>query len=146
MNIKSSFIIFFLITLYFDLVFLQASESEIKNAIFKDYNKKIRPADFVEIYLKLTLKQIVSLDEKNQIVTTSSFLFAYWLDQRLSWDTANYSGILNVQINSIWLPDFYVINTADSNGYITVSDSAYGFIYPNGEVVMNLGLVGKKNK
>ena len=101
------------------------TEKELKDRILSNsnYDKSIRPSVPVDIYLGLSFKQIANVDEKNQIITTSSFLKASWYDKRLTW---NYTEVgisfLLIKANLLWLPDLFVINTADSNGFFTVSD------------------------
>ena len=70
------------------LIFFSASadvtdESNLKKELFKSYDKTLRPSTRVDLSLKLSLRQIIGLNEKSQIITTSSYLFAYWLDTRL---------------------------------------------------------------
>lgn len=55
-----------------------AIEKLLKRSLLNtDYDRTIRPADTVEIYLQFLFKQIVSLDDKNQIITSSSTLLVY---------------------------------------------------------------------
>lgn len=44
--------------------------------------------------------------------------------------------------NLLWLPDLYVINTGDSNWFITVSDSNLAELYWNGKVKITFALNG----
>ena len=106
-------------------------EYNMKKVIFSTtYDRTIRPADSTNIYLKMTMKQIIGLNEKTQIITTSSYLFAYWIDSRLKWDPTKYNNLyaITVPLSQIWLPDLYVVNTADSNGFLSMSSNYYGFL------------------
>ena len=121
-------------------------EQAVKTIILNsNYSSAIRPNNPTIIGLKITLKQIVAVDEKNQIVTSSSYLFVTWTDPRLAWNNTNFAlnEPISIPLKKIWLPDLYVINTADVNGYIPVSDSALALLYSNGIVIANLGLIGK---
>ena len=120
-------------------------ESALKLALFKtaSYDNSLRPADTTQILLKLQLNQIVGLNEKTEIITTSSYLFVTWIDSRLTWNPADYGNlyILSLSANEIWLPDLYVVNTASTNGFLSYSNyriyvTYYGLIY------MNIGLAG----
>jgi hypothetical protein len=42
------------------------------------YSRDIRPQDQVYVEFNLQLKQIISLDEKNQILTISCFIEQFW--------------------------------------------------------------------
>ncbi len=46
------------------------------------YNNKIRPNKLVNITMKLSIKQIVSIDQATNIITTNIYLSAFWFDFR----------------------------------------------------------------
>ena len=48
--------------------------------ITNGYNNLIRPYPVMEIDIKLSLKQINNLDEKNQILTSNSYFACFWAD------------------------------------------------------------------
>uniref|UniRef100_A0A3Q4I2J2 Cholinergic receptor, nicotinic, beta 5a n=1 Tax=Neolamprologus brichardi TaxID=32507 RepID=A0A3Q4I2J2_NEOBR len=90
------------------------------------YNKLIRPAvnksQQVTVSIQVSLSQLISVNEREQIMTTNLWLFQEWNDYRLRWDPEKYEGIKKLRIPSklIWLPDivsFYcnavVSNTGD---------------------------------
>lgn len=118
-------------------------EQAIKNIILNsNYSSISRPSSTTNIYVKLTMKKLVSVDEKNQI---ASFFYVNWENPRLAWNNTQYSYYLaiSIQLKKIWFPDLYVINTADTNGYVSVSDSSLAVIDVNGLIITNLGLIGK---
>ena len=120
-------------------------EKLIKAAILNsNYSSTDRPVNPTSISVKLLMKQIVSVNQASLIVTTSSYLFLNWTDQRLVWDPIQYGGLsgILIQLKKIWYPNLYVINTADSNGYISISDSTLAIISFYGKVTCNLGLIG----
>ncbi len=52
------------------------NEKRIKDTIINtNYDKTIRPTVPVSILMDIALKQIVAIDEKNQFMTTASYLF-----------------------------------------------------------------------
>jgi hypothetical protein len=110
----------------------------IKNLILNsNYDAAYPPQDFMQINLDLFFKQIVKLDQTNQIIVSSSTLVAQWYDQRLAWDITEYPmGVLTLKATQIWLPDFYVINSADLNGFVPVSGSNLAIVFNSGLVVM----------
>lgn len=120
-----------------------ANETHIRSILLTGYDRYSRPNETTKISLDLVLKQIVGIDEKNQIVTTSSYLIADWVDPRLVWPNAGYDDYITLRANQIWLPDLYVINTGDTNGFITVSESNLIYVgLIDGSVNTNFGLVG----
>lgn len=69
-------------------------ELNLIKTLLTDYNKLARPDRQVVGNYKVYLKQIVSLDERNEIMTSSSNIFTYWKDGRLAWnDKPDYSNI-----------------------------------------------------
>uniref|UniRef100_A0A8C7J8F6 Cholinergic receptor, nicotinic, beta 5a n=1 Tax=Oncorhynchus kisutch TaxID=8019 RepID=A0A8C7J8F6_ONCKI len=83
------------------------------------YNKLIRPAvnksQQVTISIQVSLSQLISVNEREQIMTTNLWLFQEWNDYRLRWDPEKYEGIKKLRIPSqhIWLPDIVLYNNAD---------------------------------
>ncbi|XP_013880873.1 neuronal acetylcholine receptor subunit beta-2 isoform X2 [Austrofundulus limnaeus] len=83
------------------------------------YNKLIRPAvnksQQVTISIQVSLSQLISVNEREQIMTTNVWLFQEWNDYRLRWDPDKYEGVKKLRIPSklIWLPDIVLYNNAD---------------------------------
>ncbi|XP_034044737.1 neuronal acetylcholine receptor subunit beta-2-like [Thalassophryne amazonica] len=83
------------------------------------YNKLIRPAvnksQQVTISIQVTLSQLISVNEREQIMTTNVWLFQEWNDYRLRWEPDKYEGVKKLRIpsNLIWLPDIVLYNNAD---------------------------------
>ncbi|KAG7473437.1 hypothetical protein MATL_G00095910 [Megalops atlanticus] len=104
------------------------SEERLMNWLLGDdrYNKWIRPAinrtERVTIKLLVSLAQLISVNEREQIMTTNVWLTQYWVDYRLAWDPAKYDGIDKLRIPSrhIWLPDIVLYNNADGTYEVTV--------------------------
>ena len=112
------------------------------------YNSKIRPNTTVLITMSMSLKQIVSIDEKNQIMTSNSLLSLQWTDTRLSWDPKNYNNAseILIPVNKLWTPDLFVINTADSNGYIQVSSQSLALVDFTGYIFVVFSLTNLKTR
>lgn len=75
------------------------------------YNNLIRPAtsssQLISIMLHLSLAQLISVNEREQIMTTNIWLKQEWTDYRLAWNSSRYEGvnILRIPANRVWLPD-----------------------------------------
>ena len=50
------------------------------------YNKNLRPSYTTFLYIDLYMKQLMSVDEKTQTITTNSYLNVRWDDPRLKWE------------------------------------------------------------
>ena len=53
------------------------------------YNPKVRPFTLVDIDIGISYRQLVSLDEKLGIMTSSFYLTLQWNDYRLQWDSTD---------------------------------------------------------
>ncbi|CAF3139563.1 unnamed protein product [Rotaria sp. Silwood2] len=118
----------------------QANEQTLITTLLSGYNKNIRPDDQVSIYITASLQQIVTIDEKQQIMTSSSFISQTWFDDRLSWNTSasNNIEVVMLPVKSIWIPDTMILNSADASGYLTVSDYSLASVDSTGQVYMIL--------
>ncbi|CAL8329957.1 unnamed protein product [Lota lota] len=114
-----------LLLLFFVLSFARSgspnAEERLINYLLapERYNKMIRPAvnksQQVTISIQVSLSQLISVNEREQIMTTNLWLFQEWNDYRLSWDPEKYEGLkkLRIPAKMIWLPDIVLYNNAD---------------------------------
>jgi hypothetical protein len=118
----------------------QLVEQTLITTLLTGYNKIIRPDDQVSIDITASIQQIVGIDEKQQIMTSSSFISQTWYDDRLSWtpSTSNNIDVILLPIKSLWIPDTMILNSADATGYLTVSDYSLASVYFTGQVYMIL--------
>ncbi|KPP59465.1 hypothetical protein Z043_122611 [Scleropages formosus] len=94
------------------------AEERLMNYLLKGerYNKLIRPAmnrtERVTVKILVSLAQLISVNEREQIMTTNVWLTQNWVDYRLSWDPSAYDGIDKIRIPSrhVWLPDIVLYN------------------------------------
>lgn len=111
-------------------------ESKLIGDLFKNYNKNIRPVvhpeDKVEVQIKLTLTNLISLNEKEETLTTNVWIEIQWTDYRLSWNKTDYYGIdiIRVPSTTVWLPDIVLDNNID--GKFDVAYYANVLIYDSG--------------
>uniref|UniRef100_A0A8C5XLC4 Cholinergic receptor nicotinic beta 4 subunit n=1 Tax=Microcebus murinus TaxID=30608 RepID=A0A8C5XLC4_MICMU len=86
------------------------------------YNSLIRPAtsssQLISIQLQLSLAQLISVNEREQIMTTNVWLKQEWTDYRLAWNSSRYEGvnILRIPARRIWLPDIVLYNKSLRTG------------------------------
>ena len=119
-------------------------EKSIKNSIFNsEYDKTIRPSVTVKISMDIALKQIIALDERNQVMITASYLFASWNDSRLKWNSTKTKDVKTISVGAknLWLPDLYITNTAEQNGFISITDTNIAFVQSDGLVYLTLSLI-----
>lgn len=118
----------------------QQAEQTLINSLLTGYNKNIRPAGQVNVDMTASIQQIISIDDKQQIMTSSSFITQSWIDQRLSWvpSSANNITVVMLPVKSLWIPDTFVLNSADASGYLTISDYSYASVNNSGDVALIL--------
>jgi len=106
--------------------------------------------------IKLSLRQIVSLDEKSQIMTSNIYVAAIWTDGRLKWfpysqsvsGQSNFNNLTSIVLpaTSIWTPDLFVINIAGTNGYIPITSSSLVEVNYKGEVFMLISVTNLQTR
>ncbi|KAG7465311.1 hypothetical protein MATL_G00175040 [Megalops atlanticus] len=117
-----------------------ASETErlLLEQLFQNYNLKVRPAQSwnqrVMVRVGMTLSQLISLNEKNEEMTTNVFMNLAWTDYRLTWNPEEFDNItvLRIPPNKVWRPDIYLINNND--GQFDVALYVNVLVYSDGTV------------
>ncbi|XP_068130039.1 acetylcholine receptor subunit epsilon-like isoform X2 [Hyperolius riggenbachi] len=115
---------------------LASEETRLINDLFANYDKAARPAssinDVIDVRLKLTLTNLISLNEKEETMTTNVWLQLEWNDFRLVWNDTDYGGITVVRVSHdmVWLPDIVLENNID--GQFEVAYYANVLVYSHG--------------
>jgi nicotinic acetylcholine receptor beta-4 len=124
------------------------------------YNRKMRPTGSItktnntdkngslKIIVKLSLKQIISLDEKNQILTTSFDLHLSWTDHRLTWEPVLYNNItaITVPATDFWLPDIAIMNSVSLTNLLKYDSNQNMLITFFGSVFLNIGMPSQQTR
>ncbi|KAK7881256.1 hypothetical protein WMY93_029665 [Mugilogobius chulae] len=111
-----------LLTLLFPVCWCRNEEERLINYLFKEkgYNKELRPVerqqDAVDVYLALTLSNLISLKEVDETLLTNVWIDHSWTDYRLSWNVSEFDGIdmLRLPSNMVWLPEIVLENNNDA--------------------------------
>ncbi|XP_030638135.1 acetylcholine receptor subunit epsilon [Chanos chanos] len=131
----------FVVAAYLVTLALQVHGNEESKLIadqFRSYNKNIRPVkspeDKVQVMIKLTLTNLISLNEKEETLTTNVWIEIQWNDYRLAWDPEDYDGVQVVRVpyNMVWIPDIVLENNID--GKFDVAYYANILIYSDGSM------------
>ena len=89
-------VLFFVLTILseFNLGICSDQETKLINDLLSSYQKYSRPVSDpvlpLHLNITLTLKQIIDLDERNQLLKTNLWLEYYWYDDKLRWNTVSY--------------------------------------------------------
>ncbi|EPY84243.1 acetylcholine receptor subunit epsilon-like protein, partial [Camelus ferus] len=92
-----------------------------------------KPEDTVTITLKVTLTNLISLNEKEETLTTSVWIGIDWHDYRLNYSKDDFGGveILRVPSELVWLPEIVLENNIDGQfgvayaANVLISDGGY---------------------
>lgn len=134
-----------------------------KNSFITDvvkYNSKLRPSGLfnttknvdksgsLKISVMLSLRQIVSLDEKNQILTSSFYLLFKWNDPRLMWDPVAYKNLTSItaQASNFWLPDIAIMNSAASSNLLSLSTNQNAILIYDGSFFLTISLPSQQTR
>ncbi|XP_076792550.1 acetylcholine receptor subunit epsilon isoform X2 [Arvicanthis niloticus] len=111
-------------------------ELSLYHHLFDNYDPGCRPVrrpeDTVTIKLKVTLTNLISLNEKEETLTTSVWIGIEWCDYRLNYNADDFAGVnvLRVPSNHVWLPEIVLENNID--GQFGVAYDSNVLIYEGG--------------
>ncbi|XP_053766374.1 acetylcholine receptor subunit epsilon isoform X3 [Desmodus rotundus] len=95
-------------------------ELSLYHHLFDNYDPGHRPVrrseDTVTITLKVTLTNLISLNEKEETLTTSVWIGIDWQDYRLNYSKNDFGGIetLRVPAKLVWLPEIVLENNSQT--------------------------------
>uniref|UniRef100_A0A2K5P980 Cholinergic receptor nicotinic gamma subunit n=1 Tax=Cebus imitator TaxID=2715852 RepID=A0A2K5P980_CEBIM len=95
-------------------------EERLLADLMQNYDPNLRPAerdsDVVNVSLKLTLTNLISLNEREEALTTNVWIEMQWCDYRLRWDPQDYEGlwVLRVPSTMVWRPDVVLENKSQT--------------------------------
>ncbi|XP_041627827.1 5-hydroxytryptamine receptor 3A isoform X1 [Vulpes lagopus] len=109
----------------------------LSNYLLANYQKGVRPVrDWRKptmVSIDVIVYAILSVDEKNQVLTTYIWYRQYWTDEFLQWNPEDFDNItkLSIPTESIWVPDILI------NEFVDVGKSPsipYVYVGHHGEV------------
>lgn len=114
-------------------------EDRLYAYLMRDYEKDVRPTPHHTLPTNVTfgflLQMVVDVDEKNQVLTSKSWLNINWIDYRLRWNVSEFGGIqtMHVPHYKVWKPDVILANNADPE-YSEAIVSTDIYVTPRGNV------------
>uniref|UniRef100_A0A0N4ZGY4 Neur_chan_LBD domain-containing protein n=1 Tax=Parastrongyloides trichosuri TaxID=131310 RepID=A0A0N4ZGY4_PARTI len=129
----------FFIFLLINIVYCNDSENRLFEDLFSTYSKLIRPIEnsnnTIDILFKMKLNQIIDVNEREQIIKISGWLYHQWHDYRLEWSPSEYGNttMLHIPGELIWLPDIILYNNAGGTPWVRVLTKVD--LYYNGTIV-----------
>ena len=92
-------------------------EKDLVQDLLKRYDKRIKPGLNVTVFNRMTIYNLVDVDELHESIKLLLWSTQSWTDRALSWTPKDYGGIEHVTLpaNSLWLPDWHIFNLIDSS-------------------------------
>ncbi|KAJ8032197.1 Neuronal acetylcholine receptor subunit beta-3 [Holothuria leucospilota] len=83
---------------------------------------------------------MIDLNEREQIITTASWMTLMWKDERLTWDPEEFGGETSVvvYIDEIWTPKMFIANVLSTDNLILFS-AERGLILVTSDGIASLG-------
>uniref|UniRef100_V9KTW6 Acetylcholine receptor gamma subunit n=1 Tax=Callorhinchus milii TaxID=7868 RepID=V9KTW6_CALMI len=113
-------------------------EERLFKTLMSNYNPEIRPSksysDIIDVHLKLILTNLISLNEKEETLTTNVWIEIQWQDYRLVWNQTDYEdlSLLRIPSSLLWLPDIVLENNID--GQFEIAYYANVLVYSTGDM------------
>ncbi|XP_015685011.1 acetylcholine receptor subunit beta [Protobothrops mucrosquamatus] len=113
-------------------------EGRLKARLFRSYSATVLPirrlSHKVPVRVGMSLSQLISLNEKDEELTTKVYMDQEWIDYRLTWDPAEFEGITSIRLDAdkVWLPDIVLMNNND--GVFDIALSVNVLVHHNGRV------------
>ncbi|XP_070571961.1 neuronal acetylcholine receptor subunit alpha-3-like isoform X1 [Ptychodera flava] len=114
------------------------SAEKLFTTLMDRYNSLIRPVanvtDMLNVTFGLSISQLIDIDERNQIMTTSMWVKQKWNDYQLTWNPDQFDGLtlIHIPVHMLWMPDILLYNNAD--GPYDVQFMTNALVYSDGVV------------
>jgi hypothetical protein len=126
-----------LLGLLSDTINGNSEETELREFLFEDYNKDVRPVsdhgDALDCYMGMAIQ---NLDEFNQMTETAKlnvWMRTQWTDESLGWNS-NTSTLEYISVtDELWTPDIEFLNAAGLPEVYVLNGGMY--LYPSGLVI-----------
>ncbi|XP_071830776.1 neuronal acetylcholine receptor subunit alpha-7-like isoform X3 [Apostichopus japonicus] len=128
----------------------RSAEGELRHFLLnqENHSPRDRPvlnaSDTVVVGLDVEFYAMLDLNEKDQILTTASWLTMTWTDERMSWDPSNFSGVdlIHMYVDEIWIPKIFLSNSLSEEALgIVNSERGSILLTSNGHVHLGAPVV-----
>ncbi|XP_021345857.1 neuronal acetylcholine receptor subunit alpha-10-like isoform X2 [Mizuhopecten yessoensis] len=117
--------------------------------LFQHYNKRLLPVcsrdGNVTLSLNTALRQIIDLNEREQVISINVWLRMSWTDCRMRWNVSDYEDIdhFSVPYEDVWIPDITLYDSASDEVMMPGREDYIASIYNDGTVHYNFPTVLK---
>ncbi|XP_067667362.1 neuronal acetylcholine receptor subunit alpha-10-like [Haliotis asinina] len=137
--------IYIVVFLGIQVTCIHGNQTALMEKLFSNYTKDVRPiceTDApVELKIGIAVRQIIELDEPNQILTVNAWIRLNWYDCQMVWNATEYGGIsqLILPFAKVWTPDIALYDNAGDE-LVGLKDYRPTF-YSDGSVTYNFPTV-----
>ena len=127
-----------LILTYFNLVFGNVQESQLRNTLFTNYNNMVRPVlnynDKLNISMGIGVQNLEAFNQKEETIDINLWVRLNWMDEYLNWNSSiSNLTFLSVDKSYIWIPDIELLNAASLPNVYTLNGGMN--LYNNGNIM-----------
>ncbi|XP_048736458.2 neuronal acetylcholine receptor subunit alpha-7-like isoform X1 [Ostrea edulis] len=120
--------------------------SPLYTHLFTNYNPRLLPMctpdEKVTVYMGTALRQMMNVNEKDQILKINIWLRLKWSDCRLSWNSSQFNNShLVVPYDTVWTPDITLYDSSAEEEMMPGRTDYRATIYPSGLVYYNFPTV-----
>lgn len=113
----------------------QSEKSVLIDQLLLNYRKNVQPNDLVQIAFSIDFQQIISIEEKSQVMNSKCIIRQTWFDSRLAFMSDKFPSVA-IPAKDLWKPDTYFTNSVDStNGFVDLNDQLYADVFGRDEVL-----------
>ncbi|KAJ8026585.1 Neuronal acetylcholine receptor subunit alpha-9 [Holothuria leucospilota] len=112
--------------------------------LHENYTRRDRPvldsSRTVHVTMRLQTYAMLDLNERDEVLTTASWLNVMWKDERLTWNPAEFGG-LNIVVmhpDEIWMPKIFLSNSFNKDS-LEVTSPEKGSIILTSEGIVDFG-------
>jgi len=107
----------------------RGTEARLLKDLFRYYNRDVFPGTPTPITLEINYL-CASYDPPSHLLTSRTWMYFSWTDERLKWHASEYDGIdeLRIGVQKIWIPDIRLYNGAEAEE----KDSEPAIVYESG--------------
>ncbi|XP_053405082.1 neuronal acetylcholine receptor subunit alpha-9-like [Mercenaria mercenaria] len=134
---------------YVDAVSQQVLAKTLYDHLMTDYDTSLIPlcnsTTTVTLNMDIALRQIMDLNEREQVLTTNLWMRLRWNDCRLTWDPASYNNLTSLMVtyDDVWLPDISLYDSASDDDMLPGLKENRAYISSSGSVTYNFPTVAK---
>ena len=98
-------------------VFSNKEEKDLRNTLFADYNKLVRPVEnyneVIDVNMGLGVQNLEAFNQKEETIDINLWVRMNWNDAYLNWNSSMSNlTFLSVDKDYIWVPDIELLNAA----------------------------------